>query len=301
MPDPSLAAGPDREAFDHLHDGPTHFGHMLGLLPRVLLFAGPFLGIGLAITAASLLDGSSLGSALEPTLLCGGVAGFVVLIVVMAQPANALQQRRRRDLYLARGRKGDRLVWSATLIQQSVPMVGSLHVCGGLLRFLWHRGVNTMDGRIALEQEESIRCEVGQVAAVELVSPETFWEARFGVRQVALLLKDGQRIRVAAPQPKRLVHALQVVLAKPAGTPVAPELQTALEQASLAELSAALTRRCEQVVVIAGEREAAPHVVLEGEREGLLESLELARLALEVERHELGPYRAARAGREPEG
>jgi len=287
---------PDREAFDRLHDGPTHFGHMLALAPRVLLFAFPFLGLGLLITAMSLLDGSSLKSALEPTFVFGGLTGAVVLTVALALPAAALQQRRRRDLYLARGRKGDRLAWTATLIQQSVPMSGSVHVCGGLIRFLWHRSMNTMDGRIALEQEESIRCEVGQVAAVELVSPETFWEARFGVRQVALLLKDGQRIRLAAPQPKRLVAALQAVLAKPAGTPVAPEIQSALDHASVEELGAALTRRCEQVVVIAGERETAPHVVLEGEREGLLESLELARLALEGEREELAPYRSAREG-----
>lgn len=289
-----MTDAPDREAFDRLHDGPTHFGHMLSLLPRVMLFAFPIVGIGLLITAVSLLDGSSLSSALEPTFVFGGLTGFVVVIIALAQPAAALQQRRRRDLYLARGRKGDRLAWTATLIQQSVPMSGSVHVSGGLIRFLWHRALNTMDGRIALEQEESIRCEVGQVAAVELVSPETFWEARYGVRQVALLLKDGQRIRLAAPQPKRLMSALQAVLAKPAGTPVAPEIQSALDHASIEELGAALTRRCEQVVLIAGERETAPHVVLEGEREGLLESLELARLALEGEREELAPYRSAR-------
>jgi hypothetical protein len=278
-----------------LTDGPSFGGYVLLLLPRAAMLVLPALGIFGLVAVLKILEGSRLSRAMEPVFVGGGICLFIVGLTVLLVPGVAQNNRRRRDLVVSGQGEGRRVSWTATLLQPSGSFKGSLHFGEGRLRFLWHRPQG-MDGKIQLEQEVLLQLDVGKIAAVERIAAPSLWEGiRYGSRQAAVLLRDGRRIRFAAPQPQGLVDALREELGRPEGTPVAPEVATALDQATLEELGHALTRRCERVILVAGgDAGSELHVVLQGPREALEASLGHAKAALASEEEAVRPFREAR-------
>ncbi|MGE0709918.1 MAG: hypothetical protein AB7N76_25300 [Planctomycetota bacterium] len=285
----------DDQDWKDVEDGPTYWGYVAAVALRALPFFLLPVGIVGAIVLVDVQGGRSLHRAIEPLIVASVICGGLVTLVATLAPAVNEQGRRRRDLVLARGSAGRRVSWTATFLQPSGAYVGSLHLGDGWLRFLWHRPQG-MDGRIQFDQELAFRIEADKVATVELIGAAGAWESlRWGGQQVAVLLRDGRRLRFAAVQPRALAEALERELGRPSGTPVAPEVATALDRATLQEIGDALVRRHDLVVLVAaGQSGGDRFVVLHGEREHVGDALERARAALAAEEEAARPFLAAR-------
>jgi hypothetical protein len=277
---------PDEELIA-FSEGPEYWSHASRTAARGLIMFLPVLSVfgGIVILCAV------RGWDWSPALVFGSIIAGLVVLVSLLIPTGQAQMRRRRDVLLGQlacstSSSEARLCWTAWLLESGRKYDGSVHLIRGVLRFCWHQGPQTIivdpRGEIVLE------VPVASIAAVETEpapSLREWW--RCGSPLVLLILRDGRRIRIGAPQSEKLAQALRRRVGRPEGTPVAPSPA----DFTIEEIGQALVRRYPLVaLIVKGDNGLPPHVVLHGRTEELRGALENARDATVQGRKALGPY-----------
>ncbi len=286
------------EEIVELSDGPDYWSHVLRALLRGLMVFSPVLSLlgGLAVACA--YHGWEWG---PPVVMALFLVGFIGLGALVAPHAQA-NLRRRRDVLLGQlacstSSAEARVSWTAWLLDSGKRYDGSVHLVRGVLRFLWHSATaqTVTDPR----SEIVLELPVSRIAAIETEparSLREWWSC--GSPLVLVILRDGRRIRMGAPESERLAQALRLRVGKPEGTPVAPSPA----DFSLEEIGQSLVRRYPLVaLVVKGQDGAPPFVVLHGPTEDLRGALENARDTVIQDRKALGPYSKGLIPADPRG